>query len=296
MRRVEDSDYAHLTGRVRGMEARMLTAGQLGRLAEAASLPDVLRQLAETDYRPVAEAADPAMVDRVLEEVYAVVRGLSPVPAPVDLMERGRQFAAAAGRVRRGEPLGLPAAVADRVRGLEASAHQVDALLEQERFRLMRSDAEAAASEFLQRLVDLWGDLVNLQAMLRAKLLGRRSAFLAGKLIEGRLGEEVFLQAVGEAWDQVPRLFAGTALEPVAEGAAEEAGKEGALPSLGKAVDDALTGFARAARRVAMGPEAVSGFLLGREIEARNLRLIFQGVSLGAGPEAIRRRLREPYA
>ncbi|MDQ7795052.1 MAG: V-type ATPase subunit [bacterium] len=298
---MQDTEYAHLTGRIRGMEARMLSMGQLGRMAEAATPADLFRQLAETDYRPAAEAQDIGMVDQVLGGVYAEIRALSPHPAPVDLFEWDRRFAVARARVRRREPLNgeLPAEVADGVRDLVAQGlpiHVVDTRLDQERFRLMAGSAGATGSEFLRDLVALWADLTNLQAMLRAKLLGRRSAFLTGKLVPGGREAEVFLRAIGEAWEQLPRLFAGTGEERVAARAAEEAVREGALPSLGKTVDDALTGFARAARRVAMGPEAVSGHLWGREVEARNLRLIFQGVTLGVGPEQIRGRLREPYA
>jgi vacuolar-type H+-ATPase subunit C/Vma6 len=48
-------------------------------------------------------------------------------------------------------------------------------------------------------------------------------------------------------------------------------------------------------RRLAMGPEVVSGFLLGREVEARNLRLLLWGVRLGVPAAELQGRLREPY-
>jgi hypothetical protein len=245
--RVEDTEYAHLTGRIRAKEARMLTAAQFHRLAEAGSPAELGRQLGETDYREVVEAAGDAAaaIDRVVTASYREVRALSPDGAPVDLVELGRRFAAAAAGFRSGEPVdGLPGELVEEIRERRARGeppHLVDALLERRRFWLMAEAARRSGSAFLERLVEVWADLVNLQMTLRARLLGRRSAFLADKLVPGSQDPELFLRAVGEPWSELPRLYAGTPGEQVAARAAEEAMAEGALPSLGKLVDDALT-------------------------------------------------------
>ena len=282
---VSDTDYAHLSGRIRAMEARMLASTSLERLADAPSLPALCRLLAETDYRQVSESEGPSgVVEAVLLAVYREVRSLSPQPAPVDLVELGRWLGAEAGRARQGE-----------LSGQTSSPHELDEQLHHERFRRMGRAADATGSAFLRELVSLWGDLANFQATARAKLLGQPGYLLARRLVPGRQGHELFLRAAGEPWEQLPRIFAGTPLERGAARTADEAVREGAMPTLGKAVDDALISFARGARRVAMGPEVVTGFLLGREMEARNLRIIFLGVARSMGAQAIRRRLRESY-
>ncbi|HSW09693.1 MAG TPA: V-type ATPase subunit [Bacillota bacterium] len=280
-----DTDYAHLSGRIRAMEARMLGPAVLERLADAPSLPAACRLLAETDYRQVSEAEEPAgVVEAVLLGVYQEVRSLSPHPAPVDVVALGRWLGAEATRIRQGDPGGQP-----------GSPHELDEQLHQERFRRMGRAAGAIGTAFFEDLVGLWGDVANFEAMARAKLLGQAGQSLDRRLVPGKREPELFLRAAGEPWEQLPRLFAGTPLERGAARAAEEAAREGAMPTLGKAMDDALIAFARSARRLAMGPEVVTGFLLGREIEARNLRLIFLGVARGMGGQAIRRRLREAY-
>ena len=280
-----DTDYAHLSGRIRAMEARMPGLAALERLADAPSPAAVCRLLAETDYRQVSEAEEPAgVVEAVLLGVYREVRSLSPHPAPVDLVALGRWLGAEAARARQGELAGQP-----------GNPHELDEQLHHERFGRMRRAAAEIGTEFFEELVGRWGDLVNFEAMARAKLLGQAGQSLARRLVPGQQEPELFLRAAGEPWEQLPRLFAGTPLERGSARVAEEAGREGAMPTLGKAMDDALIAFVRGARRLAMGPEVVTGFLLGREIEARNLRIIFVGVARNMGGQAIRRRLREPY-
>ncbi len=285
MHPAQDTDYAHLSGRIRAMEARMLGAGLFDRLADAPSPAAVVRLLGETDYRQVSEATEREdVVEAVLLGVYREIRGLSPHPAPVDLVELGRWLSGEAGRARRGES-----------RDQTSRTHEEDEQLHRERFARMERAARATGSVFLEEMVSLWGDLANLQAAARAKLLGGASLSLARRLVPGGREHGLFRQILGEPWEQMPRMFAGTPLERVAARAAEEAVREGAFPTLGKTGDDVLIAFVRGARRLAMGPEVVTGFLLGREIEARNLRIIFLGVGRGMGAPAIRRRLREPY-
>jgi vacuolar-type H+-ATPase subunit C/Vma6 len=280
-----DTDYAHLSGRIRAIEARMLSLAALERLADAPSLPAVCRLLAETDYRQVAEADEPVeVIEQVLLSVYREVRALSPHPAPVDLVATGRWLTAEAGRARQGE-----------LAGSTSGPQELDEQLHQERFRRMSRAATEIGGAFFDELIRLWGDLANFQAMARSKLLGQPGHSLARRLVPGIHEPELFLRAVGEPWEQLPRIFAGTPLERGAARVADEAVREGAAPTLGKAVDDALITFARGARRLAMGPEVITGFILGREVEARNLRIILMGVARDMGGPTVRRRLRETY-
>lgn len=62
-----------------------------------------------------------------------------------------------------------------------------------------------------------------------------------------------------------------------------------------KWVDDRLTEIARQGRRVTMGPEALIGYLLGKETEIKAVHILASGLRAGQPEEAVRERLRELY-
>ena len=62
-----------------------------------------------------------------------------------------------------------------------------------------------------------------------------------------------------------------------------------------KWVDDRLMGIARQGRRVTMGPEALIGYLLGKETEIKAVHILASGLRAGQPEEAVRERLRELY-
>jgi V/A-type H+-transporting ATPase subunit C len=62
-----------------------------------------------------------------------------------------------------------------------------------------------------------------------------------------------------------------------------------------KACDDALMSVIKQARYSPLGPEPAYGYVFGREIETRNLRVILSGKQSQVSPKEISERLREPY-
>ena len=62
-----------------------------------------------------------------------------------------------------------------------------------------------------------------------------------------------------------------------------------------KWVDDRLMEIARQGRRVTMGPEALIGYLLGKETEIKAVHILASGLRAGQPEEAVRERLRELY-
>jgi V/A-type H+-transporting ATPase subunit C len=137
-------------------------------------------------------------------------------------------------------------------------------------------------------------DLANIRTFLRVRRLGKDSSFLAQALLNGGLipparFQELFAQPV-EA------LAAGLADTPYSRIAAEGArlAKDMApLAGLEKLADDYLTGIAKGARFIPLGPESLFAYILAKENEIRNVRIILAGKLNDVAAETIRERLRD---
>jgi len=60
--------------------------------------------------------------------------------------------------------------------------------------------------------------------------------------------------------------------------------------------DNELVQYLKTARQTAFGVEPVLAFLLGKQFELKNVRIILAGLRTGCSPEDIRERLRDSYA
>ena len=67
------------------------------------------------------------------------------------------------------------------------------------------------------------------------------------------------------------------------------------LSALERAIDDYLLSIAKAAKMVPLGIEPIIGYLLAKEREILNLRLVFTGKLNKLPEETVRRRLRDVY-
>lgn len=86
----DSSRYAYATGRIRALEARLISASRLDRYLESRSAEDVGRLLIENGY---PAAADPEIsLHQELEATYALIRSLSPNPQMVDTLLLFRDF------------------------------------------------------------------------------------------------------------------------------------------------------------------------------------------------------------
>ena len=121
--------------------------------------------------------------------------------------------------------------------------------------------------------------------------VGRRTLgefFLPG----GTVGEPD-LAAWSEAGEEtlLSRLHR-TDCERFAKRAAET---DGTAAALERAADDELMEVAREAKMVSFGAEILVGYLIAREYEVKNLRILLAGKSVGLTTDALRERMRLSY-
>jgi V/A-type H+-transporting ATPase subunit C len=139
-------------------------------------------------------------------------------------------------------------------------------------------------------------DLTNLRMAFRAYRQSIPDS-LFGRVVlgEGEVGAKAVRSAYGQGPERVENLYAGTAWGSLAASGAALLERKAALTSWERECDNALMRVYRRARYVSLGPEPVIGYLLAKEAEVRNLRVVLSGKESQVPASEILERLRETY-
>ncbi len=328
---VEDSAFAFATGSIRVLETRLLSEAQLSRLAEAADPGEAWRLLAEAGMAAAAEVSwqeyEPAL-GRELERLYRYARSVSPRPEVVAWLEKRYDFhnlkvflkahlleedpseavfglgevpseliaQAVKTMVWEALPEELAhageAAVAEYERTKVAQA--LDFVVDREMFAYLKGASRVSrAYPFLERLVELWCDLANLKSALRAKVLGKDREFLARALVPpGELPLDRLMGLLEVPLEEWPESLKWT---PYA-GLIAQPGRGLDLGQFERLSDNFVLERLRATKFALYGPEPLVAYILAKEMELKNIRIIMVGKSNGLPPEALKERLRASYA
>jgi len=326
----DETKYIYSVARTRVLETRLLDRAVLERMVEAESAEEVFRILNETAYsETLGLARDPSQFEEVLSaelrKTYEYVRGFSPDPAVLDVLSlrydlhnlkvllkekyTGKEAAAGAfagggsldikkarSAVLSGELRSLPEDYA-RIASAAAAAveetgdpQMIDLVVDGETFRL---GLEIARSSGFDLLVEIWTvfiDVTNIKTLIRVNKLGKDRAFLKRCLIPGgSLKSERLLTLHGEPPSVVAEALRFTRYWRFAEGGLGEGFR------FERMADNFVMGLLRTSKRKAFGPEPVIAYVLAKETEIRNLRIILTGKINGLPNEAIRERLRDAY-
>lgn len=328
----QEGAFAFATGRVRALEAKLLNRAHFQRLLDAGDAGDVWRALAEMGYTKAAERRLEEYEEVLtveLRELYNVMQALSPVPERTVWLARRYDFhhmkVYLKAKLLGEDPSGsvfdgvgtvpaklIEASVATGVwsalfpeiarageralREYESSrqAQVIDTAVDREMFEYLQN--VSVGHPFVEKLIAIWADLLNLKSLVRAKLLGRDRAFAqkilvpAGSLENHRL--LALLDASFETWADELRHTPYT--DVLSRGLAYLMERK-SLTLFEKLSDDFVTGFLKRAKLTLYGAEPLIAYALARETELKNIRIILVSKLNGVSKEIVEERLREPY-
>ena len=329
-KRIKDTDYLHLSARIRAMERYLLTAARMDRMIEAPTVDDAVKVLGEigySDFSPDSEQALNAALNAEREKVVGELAPLAPDRSVVDvfrvkydyhnvktvlkalavgsdplrlLSEAGRVPGSKVAEVlREGDydalPAHLAAAAAEAAEVLSTTGdpQRSDFVLDRAYFAEMLELADRSGSKFLLDYVRATVDSANLRGAVRTLRMKKDGDFLKKVLFPGgTIPQEKILAAAASG--SLEELYRSTPLAAAAAlGSAAVGG--GSLIAFEKACDDAVTAVVAGAKRVPFGVEPLIGYLAAKEIEFTAVRIILTGRMAGLGGDAIRERLRESY-
>jgi V/A-type H+-transporting ATPase subunit C len=327
---VEDSSYAFATGSIRVLETRLLAGAQLSRLAEAADPAEAWRLLAEAGMTEAAETGwqdYEAALGRELARLYRYARSVSPRPEAVAWLGKRYDFhnlkvflkahflgeapeeavfgvgevpseliaQAVRTAVWEALPEELAQAGAEAVAEYEKTkaAQAFDFTVDRAMFAYLK---RASRYPFLQGLVELWCDLANLKSALRTKALGKDREFLARALVPpGEVPLDRLLGLLEAPLDEWPEALKWTPYARLIAQVRAQTQAGAALGEFERLADNFVLERLRATRFSLYGPEPLVAYILAKELELKNIRIIMVGKINGLPPEALKERLRIGY-
>ncbi len=313
--KVKDTEFAYAVAKIRARQAHMLDYAKLMRMADAADFSEAVKILRESGY--TGETPE-AMLEGEIEKTYALLQEISPAKEIFSvflvkndyhnikvllkaeflgknfdylLRSRGRYSPERLKNIIAGRLLGeltdiMQAAVTEAADALTKTGDPQlsDLILDKAAYREMSALCKELDSPFVSELVAVMIDLANLRILVRVQKMGKNLDFLLRALIPGgTLAPEGLAKSLQKPAAEVIR---NTAYRALADSASDMAAFE-------KAADNYLTAFVQKARYVTFGVEPLVAFLLAKENEVRQVRIILTGKKNGLDAGIIKERLRD---
>lgn len=162
---------------------------------------------------------------------------------------------------------------------------QVDIILDRAIFAAMAAAAEESGLEYLKELVRVKTDSANIGIFLRCvRQQKSRAYFEKLYLTGGALDKDFFLSNYGETSEKLLAALAFTAYSELS--ACTDASEAARM------CENLYAKQAYSAEKIAFGPELIVCFLVRKEYEVKNLRILLAGKSCGLSADRIKERLR----
>jgi V/A-type H+-transporting ATPase subunit C len=306
----DDWRYTFQTAEVRALETRMLSRTVLVNMAEAENFEQAADLLAGGEYalphggRNFAEVENmlqlrrsaarelfaELMIDKPIVELFrarndfanlrlALRRTLTEKPLGDDYSSQGNISPEIFAQVFGEENYSLfPDYMAEAVEQAVLAYYQnkdirrIDHIIDRLQAEYNLKEARRLRSVFLLGLFRIQIDLTNIRTMLRLKLAESeyRDVFLEGGFIE----LERFKKALGAGYESQGQLFFVLPYSQVVETGAAYLASDKSFLRLEQQCEDYLTGFLKTTDQITAGPQPVVAYLLMKENETRNVRLI----------------------
>ena len=153
---------------------------------------------------------------------------------------------------------------------------QIDFVIDSFQAEYNLKEARRLKSVFLIGLFGIQNDLTNIRTMLRLKFTESHSnvrpeqVFLKGGFVE----PELFEQALELGYESLAPLFFATPYYRIVEAGASYLASEKSFLRAEQQCDEHLTGFLKSTLQITAGPQPIVAFLLMKENEIRNVRLV----------------------
>lgn len=172
----------------------------------------------------------------------------------------------------------------------------IDIIVDKHAHVFLYQKAADYPSPFLFGYFEAVADLTNIKSFIRMKALNENVRMLDSALLPyGSLEQSLFIKQFDEAIENFVERLAHTAYgELVLEGIRGWSEKR-SLSAYERLVDDYLINYIKSAKYIIFGVEPLIGYILAKEYEMKNIRIIMIGKINELPIDAIKERLRDTY-
>ncbi len=172
----------------------------------------------------------------------------------------------------------------------------IDLSLDKDFYEKLLEDSENLDYESLINFTKERIDLTNLKTLLRIKGQGQSVDLLEKALIDGgNIDKNLFRDSLNADKNSYSNLFFKEKIYPQVKKSMEENDLNKAMQKLEKVIDNHLMDFAKESKKVSYGPEIIMGYLISREMEIKNLRIILTAKLNSLSREFMEERMRDLY-
>lgn len=326
--------YPFAYGSIKAKEKKLLSKERMMRISELKTADDALRALAETGYSlGDAGAADfERLIKREIKQAYEYVMKVMPDAYTLDLFliradyhnlkvllkltMKKEPLASSAFKDNGTIPLEvLKAAVADK-KYERIPEEMKKALIALDRQFSVKEDVsliglylDTAYAEqvvcivkgvregFIREYIAAYADITNVISFLRLRLLSMGREMLKKVFIKGgRIKEELLFELYEAALEAVPHAFGKLDCSRVLNKAFEEFKRSGSLYTFEKARDDYLLDIVKAHSNDVFSVAPSIAYLLAKEREADNIRLVMTAKLNGKDADFVADRIKEMFS
>jgi len=318
---LNEETYAFAAGRVNALEAKILDLPRLQRLVEAPSVEEALKYLSDSGYS-VEGGADAALALEI-QRLYHLVSVIVPERSVLEVFGLRYLFEHIRAHFRRALPgasgistggapwvggsilenleagryESLPSGVEEAVMEAKAAAEScdasvLDAILDRHLLSLQVRFARETGSSTLVRYFQGTVDTANLSILLRGKSRGDANA-LECMAEGGTVPLATHHRAFSMPWEEIPSAFGTHPLAAVAARGVQGYLQGKTFGPLERGMDEYLLGLLGEAKYASLGVGVVARYIIRKETEVKNVRLILAGKEAGKTGSEIRERLRD---
>lgn len=322
---LSETRYAYSVARIRVAELNMLSKSRLERMLDSTRVSDAVRVLHEAGY-PENDDYE-SMLREEAAKLYAYLKEISPEPQIFDifayrydshnikvllkaeLSEADYEGLLADNGVIDKNTLSvlvhernlgsMPREFSEAInKSLDTYARTkdpqiIDILVDGAYYRLYLRMAEATGSQFLVQLASKVIDIANISAYIRVKSKMEDLDLLSRVLIPGgTIKTKEYLESFSKEIEGFSEVLKGTGYGSLLDILTDASGS---VTEFEKACDNYIMDFIRKFRHKAFGLEPLIGYMLGKETDIKNARIILVGKVNRISNDIIRERLRNGY-
>lgn len=329
-------DFVEASAYMRVLEKKMLDNAAMIRISEAANALEALRQISQSseyDFSSIKRTEDyEAVLKSGLKKTYDLLYKLSAHREIVDVPAAKYDFHNLKVAVKSkytGKSMSylysditdlsakdidayvlndeksdtLPDYILKAVSDTEISyaeskdPQQIDIVFDRHMFARMLDLCKIIESEFITEYVRLSIDFYNIKTLMRVKNMHKGTRFLNECFISGGLTDtDFFLVNYDKSPDMIASVFYYKYFGDIMSKGIESYNKTGNFSSLEKLFDDCLIEYTKKSKYSAFGPEVLFAYILSKENEARQIRILVTCKNNNMRMETLKERLRDNYA
>ncbi|WP_136479532.1 V-type ATP synthase subunit C [Acetivibrio thermocellus] len=335
LKKIDESKYIYAVSRIRAIEKRLLDKVKLDRMVEAKSADESLKVLLEAGYGSGdGDIKSVFEYENILKEehkkVYSLLNELAPKQETINMFLLSNDYHNVKVILKAEfseqdetslliEPGSIPVSelklmIKDRNMSKMPSIMRkaveeaidtysrtndpqvIDLILDKANYVHMKSISDSLDNKFINELVVILIDLRNINIFLRVKNLKKSWDFLQKVLIPGgHIDIKVFIENFDAPLESLVEELRFTQYGPLLEDGIESLRSTGSLTKFEKLSDNFITSYVKKAKYIAFGIEPLIGYLMAKETEIKNARIIMVGKINNISNDVIRERLRESY-